>query len=222
MKLRKYVPIIILLCLAAAAAILMLAGDGVTVEMLTSYAPKNTFVAVLVALIAYAVKSQTVFVLYGVVATAVGIVFEPPLSLLVNALGSVICISVPYFTGRASGGAAARRLLKKYKRLGEVYEDNRDNLFLVSLVLRVTNLSNDILGLFFGALGMNYWQYLASSFVGILPTMVLYTVLGNDLDLTSTPVLICLGVDVACIAAAWLVLRLRKKRKGKPNEEKAL
>ena len=43
-----------------------------------------------------------------------------------------------------------------------------------------------------------------------------------DLDLTSTPVLICLGVDVACIAAAWLVLRLRKKRKGKPNEEKAL
>ena len=70
-------------------------------------------------------------------------------------------------------------------------------------------------GLFFGALGMNYWQYLASSFVGILPTMVLYTVLGNDLDLTSTPVLICLGVDVACIAAAWLVLRLRKKRKGK-------
>ena len=124
--------------------------------------------------------------------------------------------------GAASGGAAARRLLKKYKRLGEVYEGNRDNLFLVSLVLRVTNLSNDILGLFFGALGMNYWQYLASSFVGILPTMVLYTVLGNDLDLTSTPVLICLGVDVACIAAAWLVLRLRKKRKGKPNEEKAL
>lgn len=120
---------------------------------------------------------------------------------------------------RRRGGAAPAQ---KYRRLGEVYEDNRDNLFLVSLVLRVTNLSNDILGLFFGALGMNYWQYLASSFVGILPTMVLYTVLGNDLDLTSTPVLICMGVDVACIAAAWLVLRLRKKRKGKPNEEKAL
>lgn len=222
MKLRKYIPIIIMLCLVAGAAVLMLAGDGVTVEMLTSYAPKNTFVAVLVALAAYAIKSQTVFVLYGVVATAVGIVFEPPLSLIVNALGSVICISVPYFTGRASGGDAARKLLNKYKRLGEVYEDNRGNLFLVSLVLRVTNLSNDILGLFFGALGMNFWQYLASSFIGILPTMVLYTVLGNDLDPTSTPVMICLGVDLACIAAAWIVLRLRKKRKGKQNEEKAL
>ena len=44
MKLKKYIPIIIMLCLAAGAAVLMLAGDGVTVEMLTSYAPKNTFV----------------------------------------------------------------------------------------------------------------------------------------------------------------------------------
>ena len=86
----------------------------------------------------------------------------------------------------------------------------------------MTNLSNDILGLFFGALGMNFWQYLASSFIGILPTMVLYTVLGNDLDPTSGPVLICLGVDLACIAAAWIVLSLRKNRKGKQNEEKAL
>ena len=219
---RKYIPLAVMLCLAAGAAALVLTGDGVTVEMLTNYAPKNTALAVVVALLAYAVKSQTVFVLYGVVATAVGIVFEPPLSLIVNAVGSVICISMPYFTGRASGGEAAHKLLAKYKKLGEVYEGNRDNLFLVSLVLRVTNLSNDILGLFFGALRMDYWQYLASSFIGILPTMVLYTVLGSDLDLTSTPVLICAGVDIACIIAAWFVLRHRKKRKGTQNEEKAL
>ena len=218
MKFRRYVPIIIMLCLAVGAAVLVLTGDGVTVEMLTSYAPKNTALAVVVALLAYAVKSQTVFVLYGVVATAVGIVFEPPLSLIVNAVGSVICISVPYFTGRASGGEAAERLLKKYKKLGEVYEGNRDNLFLVSLVLRVTNLSNDILGLFFGALRMNYWQYLASSFIGILPTMVLYTVLGNDLDPTSKPVLICAGVDIICIAASWVALRARKRRRQNGGE----
>ncbi len=218
MKFKRFIPICIMLCLAAGAAYLMLTGDGVTVEMLTDYAPKNTALAVIVALLAYAVKSQTVFVLYGVVATAVGIVFEPPLSLIVNAVGSVICISIPYFTGRASGGEAAQKLLKKYKKLGEVYEGNRSNLFLVSLVLRVTNLSNDILGLFFGALRMNYWQYLVSSFIGILPTMVLYTVLGNDLDLTSKPVLICAGVDVFCIAAAWLALRMRKRRRKNDGE----
>ena len=46
MKLKKYIPIVIMLCLVAGAAALMLAGDGVTVEMLTNYAPKNTALAV--------------------------------------------------------------------------------------------------------------------------------------------------------------------------------
>ena len=73
---RKYIPLAVMLCLAAGAAALVLTGDGVTVEMLTNYAPKNTALAVVVALLAYAVKSQTVFVLYGVVATAVGIVLS--------------------------------------------------------------------------------------------------------------------------------------------------
>ena len=60
MKLKKYIPIVIMLCLVAGAAALMLAGDGVTVEMLTNYAPKNTALAVVVALLAYAVKSLLV------------------------------------------------------------------------------------------------------------------------------------------------------------------
>ncbi|HIS16296.1 MAG TPA: hypothetical protein IAD40_07595 [Candidatus Scatomorpha merdavium] len=52
--------------------------------------------------------------------------------------------------------------------------------------------------------------------------MVLYTLLGRDLDPTSGPVLICLGIDLACIAASWIVLKSRKNRKGKQNDEKAL
>ena len=43
----------------------------------------------------------------------------------------------PYFTGRASGGEAAHKLLKKYKKLGEVYEGNRDNLFLVLSLIHI-------------------------------------------------------------------------------------
>ena len=56
----------------------------------------------------------------------------------------------------------------------------------------------------------------------VAPTMVLYTLLGRDLDPTSGPVLICLGIDLACIAASWIVLKSRKNRKGKQNDEKAL
>ena len=104
-----------------------------------------------------------------------------------------------------------RQLLDRHPRLRRVYEDNRRHLFLVSLVLRVTNLSNDLLGLFFGSLRMKYGEYLCSSFIGILPAMVLYTVLGNDLDPLSAPVLICVGVDIVSIILAWAMLRRRHR-----------
>ena len=154
---------------------------------------------------------QTVVIPYALIAAAVGLVFELPLALLINAAGSVICISVPYFTGRSSDGVLVDSLLDRHPRLRRVYEDNRRHLFLVSLVLRVTNLSNDLLGLFFGSLRMKYGEYLCSSFIGILPAMVLYTVLGNDLDPLSAPVLICVGVDIVSIILAWAMLRRRHR-----------
>ena len=167
----------------------------------------------LAALAAYALKSQTVVVPYALIATAVGLIFDLPAALAVNTLGSVVCISLPYLTGRGSDGVLVDALLARQPRMRAFYEANRRHLFLVSLVLRVANLSNDILGLVFGSLKMKYWEYLLSSLVGILPAMVLYTVLGNDLDPFSAPVLICFGVDVASIAAAFLLLRARGGKK---------
>ena len=142
-----------------------------------------------------------------------GLIFDLPAALAVNTLGSVVCISLPYLTGRGSDGVLVDALLARQPRMRAFYEANRRHLFLVSLVLRVANLSNDILGLVFGSLKMKYWEYLLSSLVGILPAMVLYTVLGNDLDPFSAPVLICFGVDVASIAAAFLLLRARGGKK---------
>ena len=211
MKLKKIVPLIIMALIAAAAAVFLLLHGSIGVDELLSWSPENKWLAALAALAAYAVKSQTVVIPYALVAAAVGLVFELPLALLINAAGSVICTSVPYFTGRSSDGVLVDSLLDRHPRLRRVYEDNRRHLFLVSLVLRVTNLSNDLLGLFFGSLRMKYGEYLCSSFIGILPAMVLYTVLGNDLDPLSAPVLICVGVDIVSIILAWAMLRRRHR-----------
>ena len=206
-KLKKVLPLIIMAAFVAAAAVFLALHGSISVEELLSWSPENKWLAALVALAAYAVKSQTVVIPYALIAAAVGLVFDLPLALCINALGSVICISVPYLTGRGSDGS----LLGRHPRIRKVYEENKRHLFLVSLVLRVTNLSNDLLGLFFGSLRMKYGEYLLSSFIGILPAMVLYTVLGRDLDPLSAPVLICLGVDVLSIALSWLLLRRRHR-----------
>ena len=209
MKIRKLLPLLVMLLIAGGAVVFILTRGSIGVQELLAWSPENKWLAALAALAAYALKSQTVVVPYALIATAVGLIFDLPAALAVNTLGSVVCISLPYLTGRGSDGVLVDALLARQPRMRAFYEANRRHLFLVSLVLRVANLSNDILGLVFGSLKMKYWEYLLSSLVGIVPAMVLYTVLGNDLDPFSAPVLICFGVDVASIAAAFLLLRAR-------------
>lgn len=213
MKIRKLLPLLVMLLIAGGAVAFILTRGSIGVQELLAWSPENKWLAALAALAAYALKSQTVVVPYALIATAVGLIFDLPAALAVNTLGSVVCISLPYLTGRGSDGVLVDALLARQPRMRAFYEANRRHLFLVSLVLRVANLSNDILGLVFGSLKMKYWEYLLSSLVGILPAMVLYTVLGNDLDPFSAPVLICFGVDVASIAAAFLLLRARGGKK---------
>lgn len=213
MKIRKLLPLLVMLLIAGGAVAFILTRGSIGVQELLAWSPENKWLAALAALAAYALKSQTVVVPYALIATAVGLIFDLPAALAVNTLGSVVCISLPYLTGRGSDGVLVDVLLARQPRMRAFYEANRRHLFLVSLVLRVANLSNDILGLVFGSLKMKYWEYLLSSLVGILPAMVLYTVLGNDLDPFSAPVLICFGVDVASIAAAFLLLRARGGKK---------
>lgn len=213
MKIRKLLPLLVMLLIAGGAVVFILTRGSIGVQELLAWSPENKWLAALAALAAYALKSQTVVVPYALIATAVGLIFDLPAALAVNTLGSVVCISLPYLTGRGSDGVLVDALLARQPRMRAFYEANRRHLFLVSLVLRVANLSNDILGLIFGSLKMKYWEYLLSSLVGILPAMVLYTVLGNDLDPFSAPVLICFGVDVASIAAAFLLLRARGGKK---------
>lgn len=213
MKIRKLLPLLVMLLIAGGAVAFILTRGSIGVQELLAWSPENKWLAALAALAAYALKSQTVVVPYALIATAVGLIFDLPAALAVNTLGSVVCISLPYLTGRGSDGVLVDVLLARQPRMRAFYEANRRHLFLVSLVLRVANLSNDILGLVFGSLKMKYWEYLLSSLVGILPAMVLYTVLGNDLDPFSAPVLISFGVDVASIAAAFLLLRARGGKK---------
>ncbi len=213
MKIRKLLPLLVMLLIAGGAVVFILTRGSIGVQELLAWSPENKWLAALAALAAYALKSQTVVVPYALIATAVGLIFDLPAALAVNTLGSVVCISLPYLTGRGSDGVLVDVLLARQPRMRAFYEANRRHLFLVSLVLRVANLSNDILGLVFGSLKMKYWEYLLSSLVGILPAMVLYTVLGNDLDPFSAPVLISFGVDVASIAAAFLLLRARGGKK---------
>lgn len=216
-KLKKYIPILVMTAIVVGAVIFVSGNGAVTAEMLLSYTPENKWLAALVIILLYALKSQTVVILYAVIAAAAGMLFDLPAALLINAVGTVVCISVPYVMGRLSDGVLLAGVFARHPKIRRLYDDNRDNAFLAAMIMRAFKLSNDLLGLLFGSLKVPYFEYLAGSFIGILPAMVLYTVLGNDLDFASAPVLICLAAELAGIAGAWILLRVRRRKKKKSS-----
>ena len=76
-------------CMVVAAVVFVLLNGNITVDMLLHYTPRNKLLAALVIVALYALKSQTVIILYGVIAAAAGILFELPVALAVNTVGFV-------------------------------------------------------------------------------------------------------------------------------------
>ena len=113
MKIRKLLPLLVMLLIAGGAVAFILTRGSIGVQELLAWSPENKWLAALAALAAYALKSQTVVVPYALIATAVGLIFDLPAALAVNTLGSVVCISLPYLTGRGSDGVLVDALLAR-------------------------------------------------------------------------------------------------------------
>ena len=117
MKIRKLLPLLVMLLIAGGAVVFILTRGSIGVQELLAWSPENKWLAALAALAAYALKSQTVVVPYALIATAVGLIFDLPAALAVNTLGSVVCISLPYLTGRGSDGVLVDALLARQPRM---------------------------------------------------------------------------------------------------------
>ena len=70
MKIRKLIPLIIMAAFIAGAVVFLSLHGSIDVEELLDWSPENRWLAALVALAAYAVKSQTVVIPYAVIAAA--------------------------------------------------------------------------------------------------------------------------------------------------------
>ena len=92
-KLKKVLPLIIMAAFVAAAAVFLALHGSISVEELLSWSPENKWLAALVALAAYAVKSQTVVIPYALIAAAVGLVFDLPLALCMRRTSGTCSLS---------------------------------------------------------------------------------------------------------------------------------
>ena len=216
--LARYVPPVLVL---AAIVLALTHYRDVSVESIVNAAPKNTALAVLILLGLYAVKSVTVIFYLKILYVAAGILFPLPLALAVNAAGTAIDFTIPYWIGRCSGAAAAQRMLDRYPRLRKLHELRGKSDFLFAVLTRAVDmLSADPLSIYLGATGMPYGTFLLGGVTGMIPAIILATVLGDAAREPGSPQFWwAVGIYAAVLLLSGAAFLIWKRKNGKQNEK---
>jgi len=199
----------------------------ITVEAIVSFTPSNLWLAALVFMGLYALKSLTTVVYVKLLYLAAGLVFPLPIAILVNIAGSVVQFTLPYLLGRVGGRGTADFIVKRHPKLGRISAlRNRSNFWFSTFVRAVGLFPADPVSIYFGACGMPYSEFLLGSLAGTLPILIVSTIVGTSADdpgsaafIVSTALFI--GLQVGAGLAFYLWIRKNNAAISEAEKEKS-
>lgn len=180
-RLRDYLPVLIMVLCAAIFGVLLAAGvmDLDTVPQLVADRP---VLAVLVVLGLYVLKGFSGVVVYNALVVMVSMVLPLPAALAVNGVGTAACLSISYAMGRFTKTESLESVLDRHPKIKRYFSATQEYGFAMCFAIHMLGLNMEVLGVLFGMMRLNYWSYLASSWLAIMPGMVCFCILGNNLD----------------------------------------
>ena len=169
-----------------------------TPQAIQHISPKNQLVLILFLLLLYAGKTLSLVFPLKVPQLAAGLLLPAPFAVAVNLLGTGVSAAVGYGMGRLLGGDSVRRLTHKNPHLAALLnEQNGDVLFF---------------SLYFGASKADFRSYLAGSLLGMLPNIILSTLMGAALTDPKSPAFL-LSTAGFLLLSAGSALWYEKRRK---------
>lgn len=204
-----------LLCLVLlAGALLLYDRNPITAEQLMDWQPQNLFLSALLLLLLFAVKSVLVFVPILIPQILVGHLYPGYAAFGLNLLGLVVVMSVPHAIGRRLGGEKLASILQRYPKLEGIMKLQQENELALSFMLRACAVPPaDIVTMYLGASGMPLHINVLGGVLGALPSMMMTTFLGANIQDPSSPAFWqALGLNVGWIALSalgfWLFHKL--------------
>lgn len=213
-KIKQYLPISFMgICVAVFAIFLLTHKDFSIADFLelTRGYPLITSIAVIIAFI---IKGFVVFLPYAVIAISTMALLPFPEALATVIIGTIVNVSIPYWTGRLTKDDWIQKILDKFPKVRPYYEMT-DNLFLLSFTLRAMNLSNEALGLLFGSAGLKYIPYMIANLIALAPSAISYIILGKDMNLIeslSSPIFWG-AIVIDCLMVAIMTVYFKRKKK---------
>ena len=193
---------------------------GVTIEHILEFTPENLWLAALVMIGLFGVKSLSIFFPMLILIAASGSIFPNFFAaLLVNAAGVTVMLAVPYLIGRYAERELVESLINKNKNADKLREIQSDNELFIAYFTRVINiLPCDLVSMFLGSAGFSPAKYFAGSFLGILPGLITTTLMGANVDDPKSPKFwLAVVAEVVFAAGSAIWYYFYKKRRNRQN-----
>ena len=210
--LLNYLPVLVMLAAAAVIGTLMLTGR-LTIDQALRYAQDRPVLCAIVLLSLYVLKGFSVVILHSVLCIAAGLVFPMHAAVLLNSIGTLLCLCVSYGIGYYTKTTTLEEKLDRHPKLRHYFDNFRTYGFGFSYTLHVLGLSTEVLGVLFGLMRLAFWKYMLSSFIAIAPGMICFTIIGSDLSFRSPLFWVILGGDCIIILSCLIYTKRRIARK---------
>lgn len=190
---------------------------GVTISDILEFTPENLWLAALVMIGLFAMKSLSMFFPMLILIAASGCIFPTFLSaVFVNSAGVAVMLLIPYTIGKFAEREFVEKLISKNKNADKLYEIKSDNELFIAYFLRVINiLPCDLVSMFLGSTNFGLAKYMLGSFLGILPGLITTTMMGANVNDPTSPkfwAAIIAEVVFAVFSTAWYCLYKKKKK----------
>ena len=178
-------------------------------------------VAVCAILGIYLIKSVLFIIPASLIYISVGMAFPTWQAILINLCGIVIEVTVTYFLGVFLGGDYVTRLLEKNKAGRKILEKKFNDNFPVLLGIRALPVFPiDFVSLFWGASKCGFFRYFAASVIGIMPRVILFTILGDGIY-DYIPIHLIVKIIICAIplgVAVYLIRHFVRQRKAEAQD----
>ena len=144
----------------------------------------------------FALKSLSIVIYSGLLYAANGILFPLPVAILLNLIGTVIMVSLPYQIGRRTGTSAVDEIRAKYPKAEAIHDLRAKNDFLFSFLVRMVRLPSDVVSLYMGAVQVEYKEYLLGSLLGLLPHTITFPIMGMNIGEIHSPKFLIVLIDL--------------------------
>ncbi len=209
--------------LCSAVSMLMICGvlivcmvhrDEISVASITAILPSRETTAIGVMLLLYCFKSLSIVFPCAVLYAVSGIVFPRATALLVNILGTMLMLSLPFWIARKCGAQYVEKIINKHPKMALLKDKRSKNSLFFAFIIRVIGIFPcDLVSAFFGITTIPYHKYLLGATVGFLPSICIFTVMGMSAhDVTSPAFIASVCTECGITIFSCVFYKILKKK----------